>query len=62
MYPIKLSWLRIFSTLGPKLKGPELVLNSTEKTIDRNSAIFWLLYMSGSLIGNRYGVATLYLI
>lgn len=31
-----------------------MVLNSSPKTMDRNSAIFWVFYMSGSLIGNIY--------
>ena len=35
-------------------QGPELVVNSTEKTMNRNSAIFWVLYMGGSLFGNIY--------
>ena len=35
-------------------QGPELVLNSTERTMNRNSAIFWVLYMSGSLGGDTY--------
>ena len=35
-------------------QGPELVLNSDEATMNRNSAIFWVLYMAGTLGGNTY--------
>ena len=30
------------------------MLNSSEDTMNRNSAIFWVLYMAGTLGGNTY--------